>query len=263
MEIWIGHCLVVIPPAKGLSRQPLHCHALWQSTSWLFSWVGGWESSCTSFFASSLQNSQFTDSISPIRAWDCIGWPWFILCYLVLIHANLSYALDNHLLIGGYIMHADKYFNLYETIRSTDRLLQVTWVPFRLFPSPTVTVSCEWNLALWTLLGFLMALTSVAVKPPLDILTVCELGRNEMGSLDGIWFPAIHWRATSSDTLQVKITVSPGQAACLPAYCTLEVRVTWAIECWKYSCMYETENYSNEHRIYNYNLAHNFWLIFS
>ena len=88
------------PSAKGLSRQPLHCHALWQSTSWLLSWVGGWESSCTSFFASSLQNSQFTDSISPIRAWDCIGWPWFILCYLVLIHANLSYALDNNLLKG-------------------------------------------------------------------------------------------------------------------------------------------------------------------
>ena len=127
-------------------------------------------------------------------------------------------------------MHADKYFNLHETIRSIDRLLQVTWVPFRLLSSPTVTVSCEWNLALWTLLGFLMALTSVAVKLPLDILKVWELGRNEMGLVNGIWFPAIHWRATSSGTLQVKITVSPGQAACLPACCTLEVRVTWAID---------------------------------
>ena len=115
------------------------------------------------------------------------------------------------------------------------------------------------KLALQTLLGFLMALTSVAVKLLLDILTFLKFGWNEMGSVDGIWFTLIHWRATSSGTLQVKITVSPGRAAC----CTLEVRVTWAIECWKYSCMYETENYSNEHRIYNYNLAHNFWLIFS
>ena len=66
---------------------------------------------------------------------------------------------------------------------------------------------------------------------------ILRVGRNEMGSVDGIWFPLIHWRATSSGTLQVKITVSPGQAACLPACCTLEVRVTWAIECWKYSCI--------------------------
>jgi len=27
-----------------------------------------------------------------------------------------------------------------------------------------------------------------------------------------------------------KITASPGQAACLPACCTLEVRATWAID---------------------------------
>ena len=120
--------------------------------------------------------------------------------------------------------------HLHETIRSTDRLLQVTWVPFRPLPSTTVTVSCERNLAFRVLLGFPMALTSVAVKSPLGIVSIRELGRNEMGSVFGIWFPAIHWRAKSSSTLQVKITVSPGQAACLPSCCTLEVRVTWAID---------------------------------
>ena len=144
-------------------------------------------------------------------------------------------------------MHADKYFNLHETIRSIDRLLQVTWVPFRLLSSPTVTVSCEWNLALWTLLGFLMALTSVAVKLPLDILTVCELGRNEMGSLDGIWFPAIHWRACI-------IWHIAGEDNCLPRTGSLPASLLYtggqgdlSHWCWKYSCMYETENYSNEH----------------
>ena len=148
-----------------------------------------------------------------------------------------------------------KHLNLHETIRSTDRLLQVTWVPFRPLPSTTVTVSCERNFALWLLLGFLMALTSVAVKSPLDIVSVWELGRNEMGSVDGIWFPAIHWRAKSSSTLQVKITVSPGQAACLPACCTLEVRVSWANDAGSIAA------YVWDRECYNSNLAHNFWLM--
>jgi len=150
-------------------------------------------------------------------------------------------------------MHADKYFNLHETIRSIDRLLQVTWVPFRLLSSTTVTVSCEWNLALQTSLGFLIELTSVAVKLPLDILTVWELGWNEMGSL-----------LVPSNPLKSKIIQHiAGEDNCLPRTGSLPASLLYTRGqgnlshwCWKYSYMYETENYSNVHCTYNYNLAH-------
>ena len=51
----------------------------------------------------------------------------------------------------------------------------------------------------------------------------------ETGSLCLMNGSAVHWSPPASVTMQVKVTTSPGQAACLPSCSTLEVRVTvWA-----------------------------------